>query len=208
LTIKFDCPCGKTLRVPASAAGRMARCPSCGATSEVPLLAVILDETEETQGDEEREGPRESRESRVPRLGAASLPDTDVGRQRVLVVDDDHDLVQSLIDRLHGQDVTVLSAYTGDEGLALARDRRPDVILLDVALPKTNGFDLYEKIRGNGQSGDALSPDSAIILLAPRTRDEDYERGQRLGVEACLRKPVQMRELCEQIRALLAAKRR
>jgi len=177
----------------------------------VPLLAVILDETEKTEGAKEREGPQdaqESRESRGPRLTAASLPDIDIGRQRVLVVDDDHDLVQTLIDRLHGQDVTVLSAYTGDEGLALARDRRPDVILLDVALPHTNGFDLYEKIRGNGQSGDALSPDSAIILLAPRTRDEDFERGQRLGVDACLRKPVHMRELCEQIRALLAAKRR
>lgn len=192
----------------------MARCPSCGDTSEVPLFAVILDETEETEGDEEREGPQDAQEpqglgdSRASRLTATSLPDIDIGRQRVLIVDDDRDLVQSLIDRLHGQDVTVLSAYTGDEGLVLARDRRPDVILLDVALPETNGFDLYEKIRGNGQSGDALSPDSAIILLAPRTRDEDYERGQRLGVEACLRKPVHMRELCEQIRALLAAKRR
>ncbi|WP_067966590.1 response regulator transcription factor [Nocardiopsis trehalosi] len=122
-------------------------------------------------------------------------------RPHVLVIDDEpniRDLVQAAL-RFHG--FTVTTAETGGEGLDLARDRHPDLILLDVLLPDVTGFDVCRRLRDAGD-------DVPVIYLTARDTPSDTVTGLSLGGDDYVTKPFSVEALIARIRALLRRTRR
>src|SRR2546426_11066155 len=100
--------------------------------------------------------------------------------RRILIADDEPDIVTSLEFLMRGGDYEVRVAINGEEALRLAESFRPDVVLLDVMMPQKSGFEVCQKIRANP----ALQ-EIKIIMLTAKGRTAGKERGLNLGSNAC-----------------------
>lgn len=118
-----------------------------------------------------------------------------VGRRRVLIIEDEPDLVRGLRDALEFEGFEILSAGVGREGVNLARDRGPDLILLDLMLPDMNGFAVCEEIR-------TVNPVIPIIMLTARSQENDKIRGLEVGADDYVTKPFSVGELVARINAI------
>ena len=116
-------------------------------------------------------------------------------RRRILVIEDEPDIVRGLRDALEFEGFEVLSGATGREGLRLARERSPDLVLLDLMLPDGNGFSVCEEIR----RGNPLVP---IIMLTARSQETDKIRGLESGADDYVTKPFSIGELVARIKAI------
>jgi DNA-binding response OmpR family regulator len=117
------------------------------------------------------------------------------GRRRILVVEDEPDLVRGLRDALEFEGFDVVSSGQGREGVKLARERSPDLVLLDLMLPDINGFSVCEEIR-------AASPLVPIIMLTARSQEADKIRGLEVGADDYVTKPFSVGELVARINAI------
>jgi len=116
---------------------------------------------------------------------------------KVLIVDDEPDvraLVRSALSYAR-QDLTAVEAADGDEALAMIHSERPDLVVLDLALPKRDGFSVLEQVREK--------TDLPIIVLTARGLEEDKVKGLRLGADDYLTKPFSPRELVARIESVL-----
>ena len=122
--------------------------------------------------------------------------------KRVLVVEDDEKSRRLMADVLgfHGYDVVAVES--GEEGLASARERVPDVALLDIQLPGISGFGVLEALRRS--PGTAAIP---ILAVTASVMDTDRARILAAGFDAYVPKPVNIRELSELLRRLLDGQR-
>jgi DNA-binding response OmpR family regulator len=116
-------------------------------------------------------------------------------RRRVLIVEDEPDLVRGLRDALEFEGFDVLSAGLGREGVRLARERGPDLVLLDLMLPDMNGFSVCEEIR-------AANSTIPIIMLTARSQENDKIRGLEVGADDYVTKPFSVGELVARINAI------
>ena len=119
---------------------------------------------------------------------------------RILIADDEPDIVTSLEFLMRGGDYEVRVAINGEEALRLAESFRPDVVLLDVMMPQRSGFEVCQKIRANP----ALQ-EIKIIMLTAKGRDAERDRGLNLGANAYVTKPFSTKELMNTVRGLLPA---
>lgn len=117
----------------------------------------------------------------------------------ILAVDDQDDNLALLDGILSSKGFTVLTAPDGPTGLALAQARRPDLILLDLAMPGMDGFEVLEKLRQDR----ATARIPVIILTANYREAAMVERGLELGATEYLTKPIQMDELVVRLRSAL-----
>ncbi len=117
-------------------------------------------------------------------------------RRKILVIEDEPHIVLGLTDTLEFEGFTVISASRGKEGVNLARQEKPDAILLDLMLPDTNGFRVCEELR----RWDAFVP---IIMLTARSQEVDKIRGLDAGADDYITKPFSVGELTARMRALL-----
>jgi DNA-binding response OmpR family regulator len=117
-------------------------------------------------------------------------------KTRVLVVEDDPSIALGLTINLQGEGYEVLSAEDGETGFDLARAQKPDLVILDVMLPKMNGFQVLQAMRREG----LLMP---IIVLSARTGEMDKVTGLELGAEDYVAKPFSLAELLARVRAAL-----
>lgn len=115
--------------------------------------------------------------------------------KRVLVVDDDGKTVELVKLYLNRDGYRVLAAYDGVEALRLAREGRPDLIVLDLMLPGIDGLEVCRTLRDES--------DVPIIMLTARTTDEDKLTGLSLGADDYVTKPFSPRELAARVRAVL-----
>lgn len=113
----------------------------------------------------------------------------------VLIIDDDASLRELVREYLEQNELKVLEAGDGDEGLAVLSNKQPDLVLLDVMLPGRNGFDICKDIR--------RSSDVPIIMLTARGTVIDRILGLELGADDYLPKPFEPRELLARITAIL-----
>ena len=120
--------------------------------------------------------------------------------QTVLVVDDEPSIVHALAYLLSRASLDVRTAKDGDEALAAIAEHRPSLVLLDVMLPKRDGFEVCETIRANPDWQDIR-----IIMLTARGRDADREKGLALGADEYLTKPFSTREVLAKVQKILAA---
>lgn len=118
-----------------------------------------------------------------------------MSRKKVLVVDDDAKVVEVLKLYLNHAGCEVITAYTGTEGLRLAREAHPDLVVLDLMLPELDGFEVCRALRS--ESG------MAIIMLTARTMEQDRIAGLDLGADDYVSKPFSPRELAARVRAVL-----
>ena len=106
----------------------------------------------------------------------------------VLVVEDEKSIADILRFNLELKNYRVSAAYDGEEGLAKAREENPDLILLDIMLPKMIGFDVCEILRKEGNN-------VPIILLTAREEEDDKVKGLEIGADDYITKPFSMREV-------------
>jgi CheY-like chemotaxis protein len=118
---------------------------------------------------------------------------------RVLVVDDEPDVLLLCRLNLQQRGHELLEASEGGRALELARERHPDVIVLDLMMPGINGYDVLEALQGD----DATSGIPVLVLTAKSLR-ADRERSHGLGASAFLTKPFMPSELCEMVDSLLS----
>jgi DNA-binding response OmpR family regulator len=120
-------------------------------------------------------------------------------RPLVLVADDDEDILSLVSLQLERGNMEVIQARSGDEALALAEDRLPDLAVLDVMMPGLNGYEVVKRLRGNTQA--ATMP---LILLTARAGGGDAQHGYQVGADDYIKKPFSPTELRERVEALLA----
>jgi DNA-binding response OmpR family regulator len=116
-------------------------------------------------------------------------------------VEDDASIALGLRINLESEGYEVFCAEDGDRGLSMAREQRPDLILLDVMLPKTNGLEVLRAIRQDGLH-------IPIIVLSARTAEMDKVAGLELGAEDYVAKPFSLAELLARIRGALRRRSR
>ncbi len=118
--------------------------------------------------------------------------------KKVLIADDEPNIVISLEFLLRREGFEVLVAVDGEEALAKAHAERPDLVLLDVMMPKINGFDVCQALRAD-RDLDGVR----IVMLTAKGRETEISKGLALGADAYVTKPFSTRELVVQVRSLL-----
>ena len=112
----------------------------------------------------------------------------------VLIVEDEKNIVDILRFNLERKGYRTLEAYDGEEGLRRAREEKPDLILLDIMLPKMIGFDVCAALRAEGDN-------VPILLLTAREEEDDKVRGLETGADDYITKPFSMREVIARVEA-------
>ena len=118
---------------------------------------------------------------------------------RILIADDEPNIVTSLEFLMRKSDYDVCVARDGEEALRLAQQFHPDVLLLDVAMPLCDGFEVCRRIRANPATCGVR-----ILMLTAHGRDAERERGLTAGADAYMTKPFSNRDLLAKVRDLLA----
>ena len=121
---------------------------------------------------------------------------------KVLVVDDEPNILQTLQDRLEMNDYIVFTAENGKEGLQKALHERPDIVLLDVIMPIMDGHEMLEQLRAN-EAGKEIS----VIMLTACSQTQDIARAKTCGIDDYIVKPFNLSELLEKIENILENKK-
>ena len=117
----------------------------------------------------------------------------------VLIVDDEPNIVISLQFLMQQAGFVVRLAADGGAALALIAERPPDLVLLDIMLPRLDGWEVCRRIRANP----AWQP-MKVLLLTAKGRDVDVEKGLALGADGYVTKPFSTRELVQMVQGMLA----
>ena len=115
-------------------------------------------------------------------------------KKTVLIVEDEKSIVDIVRFNLEKEGYAVLTAYDGEAGLRTARSGSPDLILLDVMLPKMIGFDVCKLLREEGNN-------VPVIILTAREEEADKVLGLEIGADDYITKPFSMRELMARVKA-------
>ena len=120
------------------------------------------------------------------------------GRSLVLIADDDADILSLVKAVLERSGYEVAAASDGAEALASVRARKPDLAVLDIAMPEVDGLEVLRRLRA-----DPTTSELPVVLLSARAQEADVERGFAIGASAYLKKPFSPRELSEHVAELL-----
>ena len=116
--------------------------------------------------------------------------------KRILVVEDDLAILRGLKDNLEFESYEVLAAEDGERGYGLLKEKRPDLVILDLMLPRMSGGELCRKARGEGIT-------TPILMLTARGEEKDRVAGLDLGADDYVTKPFSVPELLARVRALI-----
>ena len=116
---------------------------------------------------------------------------------RVLVVDDDDVIRQLITVNLELEGFEVATAVDGQDCLDKVKDIKPDVITLDIMMPRLDGWEAADRLRADPETAGIK-----VVLLSARAQEADLARGSRIGVDAYLTKPFDPDELIETVRRL------
>jgi two-component system, OmpR family, alkaline phosphatase synthesis response regulator PhoP len=125
-----------------------------------------------------------------------------LNRAKILVVEDDVNIVITLQDRLAANGYKVIIACDGKEGLEKALTEKPDIILLDIIMPIMDGHEMLEQLRKTEEVKDI-----PVIILSARSQTQDIERATICGIDDYIVKPFDLIELLEKIETVLENKR-
>jgi DNA-binding response OmpR family regulator len=119
-------------------------------------------------------------------------------KKRILLIEDETDMVYALTLQLEAIDYKVLSATDGQAGLDMARKEKPDLIILDLMLPKMDGYKICRMLKF-----DERYKQIPIIMFTARAQDQDRKLAQEVGADAYITKPFDSKALLDKISALL-----
>jgi CheY-like chemotaxis protein len=120
------------------------------------------------------------------------------GAGRVLVVDDDDVIRQLITVNLELEGFDVVTAVDGQDALDKVKQAQPQVVTLDVMMPRLDGWEAAARLRGDPETAHIK-----VILLSARAQEADLQRGERIGVDAYLTKPFDPDELIDLVRRLM-----
>lgn len=118
--------------------------------------------------------------------------------KKVLIVDDEQDIVESLQFVLEAAGFECYCAYNGEDGLNLAREVLPDLIILDVMMPKINGFKICRLLKY-----DSKYKNIPILMVTARSQEEDKLIGEETGVDEYITKPFDLEEIVKKVEGYL-----
>jgi DNA-binding response OmpR family regulator len=118
--------------------------------------------------------------------------------RKILIVDDEPNIVMSLEFLMTREGYAVAVAADGEEAMARVRDFSPDLVLLDVMMPKKSGYDVCQEIRAHPEWA-AMK----VVMLTAKGRDTETAKGLALGADAYVTKPFATRDLAALVRRLL-----
>ena len=116
----------------------------------------------------------------------------------ILVADDDEDILLLVTTRLRRDGFSVVSASNGDQALALAREHKPVLAVLDIGMPGLDGLEVLAEIRADEALRGML-----VLLLTAKAQESDVRRGYDSGADAYVKKPFSPAELSTRVRGLL-----
>ena len=119
-------------------------------------------------------------------------------KEKILVVDDEQDLVKLVRFNLEKDGYKVISAFNGEDALFLARKERPDLIVLDLMLPGIDGLEVCKKLKA-----DTELVNIAVIMLTAKGEESDITLGLKLGADDYVTKPFSPKELVARVQAVL-----
>ena len=118
--------------------------------------------------------------------------------KKILIVDDEQDIVESLKFVLEANDFLCYCAYNGEDGLKLAKEIIPDLMILDVMMPKINGYKISRLLKF-----DKKYKDIPILMVTARSQEEDKLIGEDTGADEYITKPFEIKELVEKVKNYL-----
>ena len=119
--------------------------------------------------------------------------------KKILIVDDEPNIVISLEFLMKKEGFAVAVANDGDEALALVASFNPDLLLLDVMMPKKSGFEVCEALRADPERAGLK-----IVMLTAKGRDTEMAKGLAIGADAYVTKPFSTKELVDKVKEMLA----
>lgn len=119
-------------------------------------------------------------------------------KARILIADDNPQGVELLEAYLDGMDYDIRTAYDGEQTLKAVKDWQPDLILLDIMMPRISGFEVCKRLRG-----DPATTDTAILMVTALDQPSDVERAVEAGTDDFLTKPINKLELLLRVKSLL-----
>ena len=120
--------------------------------------------------------------------------------KKILIADDEQNIVISIEFLLRREGFEVLVPGDGEEALAKVRAEKPDLVLLDVMMPRMNGFDVCQALRSDPEQSA-----TRILMLTAKGRDTEVSKGLGLGADGYMTKPFSTKELLAEVRRLLEA---
>jgi len=123
----------------------------------------------------------------------STKPNSPNGKTRILIVEDEPAMVEGLRDNFEYEGYDVISAADGAEGLERALKDQPDLVVLDVMMPKMSGLDVCKQLKGK-------KPSIPIIMLTARGQEIDKVVGLELGADDYVTKPFSIRELMARVK--------
>lgn len=121
-----------------------------------------------------------------------------MNKKRILVIDDERDFIKVVTDFLESSGYDVISAYDGLEGLEKVRSKKPDLIILDLMLPKLDGLGLCALLKK-----DTRYAGIPVIMFTGRVEKKDIITGKKVGADVYMTKPQEPAKLLEKIKELL-----
>lgn len=125
----------------------------------------------------------------------------DAAKKSILIIEDEKDMANLVSQVLKREGYTVDTANDGEEGLNKVLNTKPDMVILDIALPKLDGRDLLSRIKKN----DSVKC-IPVIILSGKTEQWDRETGLKLGADEYIDKPLEVVKLLRQIKNLFKKK--
>ncbi len=120
--------------------------------------------------------------------------------KKILIVDDEQDIVESLKFVLENYNYACYCAYNGEDGLKLAREISPDLIILDVMMPRINGYKISRLLKF-----DTKYKNIPILMVTARSQEEDKLIGEETGADEYITKPFDLDEVVKTVQKYLAA---
>ncbi len=119
--------------------------------------------------------------------------------KKILIVEDEED-VRELLSEIFGDlgDYRILCARDGEEALRIARAHNPDIILLDIQLPKMNGHEVCKSVKS-----DPAMSHTKVLMLSGMVQNSDWQKAQKVGADAFIAKPFNLIALVEKVEELL-----
>lgn len=116
--------------------------------------------------------------------------------KRILIIEDDKDMVTGLKFNLEAKDFSVIVAYDGESGCQKALEEKPDLVILDIMMPKLNGYEVCKILKEK-------APELPIIMLTAKSQEAEIVAGLDLGADDYITKPFGVMELLSRINAVL-----
>lgn len=118
--------------------------------------------------------------------------------KKILIVDDEQDIVESLKFVLEASDYACYCAYNGEDGLKLAKELTPDLIILDVMMPKINGYKISRLLKYDNKYKDI-----PILMITARSQEEDKLIGEETGANEYITKPFDLNDVANRVKKYL-----